>query len=124
MEERLVTFETAKLITEKGFDYRCPVGYSHTGDDKFDGSTWGYFVSTQKLNGSVHAPTQGLVQKWFRDKHKLEVLVMMWRGKWTVSIYELSSKKVFGSGIYEGSKGYKSYEDALEVGISEALKLI
>jgi hypothetical protein len=86
MEEQLITFETAKLAKEKGFDVECLNFYGKE-------ITLGEFELFQCENRcsehknsnntiSVSVPTQALLQKWLREEHKIEVTPMpMFRGK-------------------------------------------
>jgi len=63
MEESTVSFETAKLDKEKGFNqgrFNYPK-YDEEGNVHFIGFNKGY-----------SAPTQSLLQKWLREKHNIE----------------------------------------------------
>ena len=72
-----------------------------------------------------NAPTQSLLQRWLREVHKNEVYVVP---------YSVTNghKMIGGEGFYEVVidkaattwSGYNTYEQALEVGLFEALKLI
>ena len=71
-----------------------------------------------------HAPTQSLLQKWLREKHGIDVLPF----KEQNTIQDLSliyTWTIFNKGIISTiPKGYDTYEQALEKGLQEALKLI
>jgi hypothetical protein len=96
MKEQLITFETAKLAKEKGFDLN-----GHTNDKC--------------------SPSQSLLQKWLRDKFQvhIEIYVQLGFKHWSVSILPMA-KRVKA----EHPSGFTSYEEALEKGLQEALKLI
>ena len=98
MKEQLITFETAKLAKEKGFTIL----------EK------GFYIG---------APTQSLLQKWLREKHNLEVISMhaddfVW---WKVKVRRLSK---VGAEIIKTEMEFNTYEEALESGLHQALKLI
>ena len=64
--EDYVSFETAKLLKEKGFNEEV-ISYYDTGGQ-------GYFISPRECNigtGSVYAaPTIQMAMKWLREIHK------------------------------------------------------
>ena len=93
MKEQLITFETAKLAKEKGFEFH---------------HAW---------------ITQSLLQKWLREQHNLEVISMhaddfVW---WKVKVRRLSK---VGAELIKTEMEFNTYEEALEKGLQEALKLI
>lgn len=103
MEEQLILSETAKLAKEKGFNIRDP-------------KYWYPNV------------TQSLLQKWLREVHKVLVFPFIaWNLiTWGYNIHFIDSKDVYeelDKRVYHGAN-YKSYEEALESGLQEALKLI
>lgn len=84
MEEQLVSFETAKMLKEAGFNIEQKAYY--LGSDK---ELWNdvNFPSVQpsKPEGYISAPTQSLAQKWFREKHKIHI--MMYLGNKPLPMY-------------------------------------
>lgn len=121
MKEQLITFETAKLAKEKGFYWYQPL--SKTGYYHIKTGSYFYFGRHGNLNknNSCSAPTQSLLQKWIREKHKINMLleaypdhywILIW--KWEERKHQLEGPSVTG----------KTYEEALEEGLLEALKLI
>jgi hypothetical protein len=124
MKDELVSFETAKLAKEKGFNWET---------DKL----WANYYSDEPINkwklvnreGSsmgfceYNAPTQSLLQKWLRDNYGLSIEIKTpdgLTGKWNTEIH-----KVRGFGNYlNGSTEFDTYEEALEVGLMEALNLV
>lgn len=153
MKEQLISFDTAKLAKEKGFDistidlwYFKPK-YSkkpdlHKGQTthmrfkcaskSFMGSnTSDYEISRITIEDLLQspskypaekylylAPTQSLLQKWLREKHNIHINPRCQSGKYLYT-YVKETKKSF---IWGGS--YNTYEEALEAGLLEALKLI
>jgi hypothetical protein len=73
----------------------------------------------------MSAPTQSLLQKWLREVHNIDV--------WVNKIGSTNEKKYyfnvmvnnkFVNTTNSNSKTFLKYEEALEVGLQEALKLI
>lgn len=60
MEDTLITFETAELAKEKGFNIPCKHLYDIKTGEYSDGYIFGDVIL---------APTQSLLQKWLRDKY-------------------------------------------------------
>ena len=113
-EDDLVTYETALLAREKGFDIDC--GWKLR---KLDDGT---FTHTNCSDLGVEQPTQSLLQKWLREVNKIMV---------TISDYNFgegfhpSVCKKYDNDHFVGHFGrYSTYEEALEIGLQEALKLI
>lgn len=100
MTEELVTLETAKLLKEKGFN-------------------------------EYHYATQSIAQKWLREIRGVYVWVEPVIGKrWKVSFCDfnvpIEESDWMENEINKGNgyPVYDTYEEALEAGIQEALKLI
>lgn len=64
--EDYVSFETAKLLKEKGFDEYC--GYYNS-----DGEYWEYRVYNHRGEYYISAPTLQMAMKWLREKHHLHI---------------------------------------------------
>jgi len=136
MKEEVISFETAKIAKEKKFpqDIFNTSWYNYFG--KLNGRTdlnengeyvceGRYFQSAkEKANNKSEAylaPRQSLLQKWLREKHNIHI---------TIAYGELSNK--YMGDINQVDKRilidleciYSSYEEALEAGLQEALKLI
>ena len=128
MEEVLVSFGTAKLAKEKLYPqerFKYP---------KY--STDGY-VEYHNCNDGIQVPTQSLLQKWLREKHKIHIHVRHYSdcpeqeinnenydeslGMYGVEISEPNTCHEMD--IFVKSNFY-TYEEALEIGLQEALKLI
>ena len=105
MEDTRVTFETEKLAKEKGCNLEnCTCG--------------GYpdcICSDKRIS-------QSLLAKWLREKYDIDVIINTYRNqnqKYYKYFISEKSKDVIKSEEY-----YNTYEDALEIGLQEALKLI
>lgn len=108
--EQLVNFDTALLAKEKGFNIACNYRYNKFGR------------LTINNDFTCQAPTQSLLQKWLRHVHKIHVSPIFIgpdTNKYQCRIDIENSGK---SAIY--SKWFTSYEECLDAGLQEALKLI
>ena len=117
MNEQLISFETAKLAKEKGLTYNN-VGQSYRPDGRF----------TYGRNDDLFypAPTQSLLQKWLREKHNIHIVVNPTiEMHWTFGLINLGNENIKLNGpIVYNNHDYNTYEEALEIGLQEALKLI
>jgi len=135
MEEQIVTFETAKLAKEKGFDLWVNSAYL---EDKFLYGTISLMEESDsafidimdgiELENHNHfefknrysAPTQSLLQKWLRDKYRILIFPYV----------DFHEKEYFYCSIFPVNgdrfsiENFNTYEKALELGLQEALKLI
>ena len=72
-------------------------------------------------------PTQSLLQKWLREVHKLHVNIIMYE-YWYPEVEIINDRaESYPHPNYEypnGKVDYETYEEALEIGLQEALKLI
>jgi len=141
MKEQLVSFETAKLAKEKGFNICCSYAsynnleelYYHSASNYEGGDSITYEDLIQNSYSNYPASTQSLLQKWFRDIHNIHINITR------VYAYNKTPAIFVGWNIYIGgkdfetdyeinntliSKYFSNYEEALEVGLLEALKLI
>ena len=65
MKEAYVKFETAKLLKEKGFDWKCNISYGSQ-DTLIDYTMYG-FIDEDNL---INAPTQQMACRWLmEEKH-------------------------------------------------------
>ena len=137
MKEELVTFDTAKLAKEKGFNEPVlaiysgnQLGYIQEGDTLF--KKWNHCT-----DATYSAPTQSLLQKWLREVHNIDVVIsperykngvnyMVQAQKWDLNANEEIHPNfvVKGSYWFNDNHEHPTYEEALEKGLQEALKLI
>ena len=77
MEEQLISFETAKLAKEKGFDqFYCCSHYNR--NDVLITDTEGYPNGSRwikYMQDCISAPTQALLQKWLYSKYNMWIRV-------------------------------------------------
>ena len=160
LEEQLISFETAKLAVEKGYNgvigkWRESHYYNHKGE--LDGDVTEQLKESfqikreqnisldeaDKLNPlkSYPASTQSLLQKWLREKNNIHVEInfmsrtLPFHDGYFIILrgigYELNldndsqgNYRPILSEIHGGYEVFDSYEEALEAGLQEALKLI
>ena len=127
MKDELVSFETAKLAKEKGFNIDSSDRLYHTGWYQNEKGEW--FFDT--FLPDLFAPTQSLLQKWLREKGIIVVPIYGYgdNPNWSVHIEVIEWMKkdensVLLSGVDFEPSLYETYEDALEKGLYESLKLI
>lgn len=123
MTEELVTLETAKLLKEKGFNEYCKDVISDKGLMMET-----IFRTSKDLPKSFYScPMQSIAQKWLRETKNLHIeiyrsavgygyaIVKADNGTWQE---DDDSRGPNDGGLWD------TYEEALEAGIQEALKLI
>lgn len=112
--EDYVSFETAKLLKEKGFNpLECGMYYSITTGKR----------TTELLTSLIACPTLQMATKWLREVHNIVIVVtpsMFW-GKYNVSIYKKGNDYPIG---FDGDSLCSSYEEASEVAIKHCLKIL
>ncbi len=126
MTEELVTLETAKLLKEKGFDWKC----EHLIDRnkvirKYD-LPQSMSCCTEIDNEPVEflCPTLYVAQKWLRDTKCLHIEIgYMYGDYWLYDILTIPTHDLIGLSDRPIVR-YNTYEEALEAGIKECLKLI
>ena len=126
MEEQLVSFETAKLAKEKGFNEQCLECYTDKETVYQNNNENILFTNTQLLTNFYSAPTQSLLQKWLREVHMIRVYpTHSTSGSFNFEIYIWDKPNNTGKWSRIGNiSSSKTYEEALEKGLFQALKLI
>lgn len=122
--EDYVSYETAMLLKEKGFDEECYLHYSSNGKMQH----WNY----QSPIDGISAPTIQRAMKWLRKSYNITVLPGVriphticgkieayWAGIWYVPKNN-GGALCFTSPTPEN--GYSSFEEACEAGIKYSLE--
>lgn len=135
MTEQLISFDTALLAKEKGFlpnSARFPYKMKNMyGRCDYDSITGKNCMNINNKNVAF-APSQGILQKWFREKHYVHILISVKRVyeknltkkiKYRFNFYNLNTIEYIPDS-FNRIKYYNTYESALEEGLQEALKLI
>ena len=126
MEEQLVTFETAKLAKEKGFDHvrTNHLPYMLEGDDE------GCIGASIYCKVYANCCTQSFLQKWLREAHNINVWVSSKttdKGNTIFIPHGRTIPDTIKKGLVKDVIAYKTFdnnEEALEFGLQQALKLI
>lgn len=121
MQERLVSFEIAKLLKERGFNYIKPNCF---GDNMAYQLPKGKLINANQgncISGYILAPTLSLVEKWLREEFNIKISIcytyyqvkhkMMWH------IYVLDKYDITRVNSYD-----EDYEKLLEDAILKILE--
>lgn len=150
MKEQLVSIKTAKLAKKQGFNIECGYRYYKV----YEGSTLnrvghtaGDFIPSTIKGGddslgtapTAEAPSQSFLQKWLREEKDILVEVTF-SSRLSRKLYEAAHEKPslnFSWKIYTSIKDpshffpefwtddtFETYEEALEKGLQEALKMV
>lgn len=126
--EDYVSFLTAKLLKEKGFDGTCRAFWkdwngqtmlchcsrSHVFDWCHNSMLEKYYNDNEETN--IAAPTLQMAMKWLREVHKLHILCYMKWKTWKFEIEEIQNCE----SDYD-KNGFASYEEAVETAIKYCL---
>lgn len=125
MQEQLILFETAKLAKEKGFKVNNSEDFYFYNEKHYPEYPRRFEYLRVGYDDDLIAPTQSLLQKWLREKHNIIVISDLVTG-FSDSTYSwnIYTKNNIWSLTGFTAKVYDSYEEALEAGLLEALKLI
>ena len=143
MEEQLISYETAKLAKEKGFDEKVYREYDKSGylrcTSKSADVVLGPYDELLKST-EYPAPTQSLLQRWLREVHNCFIDILphrdgdsknkQWKSKkdvfWTVEVdYYGKNFEINLTNNADFTQHFnKTYEEALEIGLYQALLLI
>lgn len=121
IEESYVSFETARLLKDAGFDVPCTSQYT---ENEF---AWENLRKTDfnKSDYVFSRPTQALAERWLREVHGIHVgidlaYIKPMTGKWICFIRFTDDC----GNPYCSTEWFDRYEEALETGLREAIKLI
>ena len=117
IEEAYVSFETAKLLKEKGFDEICSLGYGNNGIihpiPQIKNSELEHFLP------KYSCPTQQMAMRWLREVHNIDIVVFHEKLPhdcyWARVEQDLYTQ-------HEQEPTYKSYEESTEEAIQYSLK--
>lgn len=146
MTEELVTLETAKLLKEKGFNEQTLFAYKNNGDLYQDPNrikliynsmpvpdlckefylcvSCGPCYKCRKAVYLTSAPSQSAAQKWLRETKNIHVEISyMYENYWLYDILTIPTHDLIGLSDRPIVR-YNTYEEALEAGLQETLKLI
>ena len=124
--EDYVSFETAKLLEEKGFEYNPDESYW-----LIDANNTMYWISSigaydyvdvptesfQRPKNGYRLVTQAMAMKWLREVHHIFIRVIQ-------SHIEYCACEIYYNRVshYEFQESFNSYEEAAEAGIKYCLE--
>ena len=118
--EQYVDFNTAKMLKKAGFDVPCTSQYTegkciwNVGyPDNFNQDEFGY-----------SRPTQALAARWLREVYGIMIVSFFddYMSKWYYVIDGVKKQSVIK--CVQSASDYDNYEEAIEEGLQEALRLI
>lgn len=127
--EQYVSFETAKMLKEAGFDGLCQAFYYRARN----GRRTLYLLSSIGYSDSPNeylAPTQAMAARWLREVHNVHVQVEVHKSFhdtekviWIYDLYVKVNDCYVEREPWKNTDGvYYSYEECLEAGIQDAIK--
>ena len=119
--EDYVSFETAKLLKEKGYCNVSIVFYKENGELIHYKVPLNYKGISDTLGVFYEAPTLQMAMKWLREVHNIAIVLtpsMFW-GKYNVTIYKRNNEYPFG---FNEDSLISSYEEASEAAIKYCLE--
>ena len=139
MQDQLISFETAKLAKEKGF--KIPTTVMYKGNEKSYGHNNEWGIDEKRLDGKFpytnqqwySIPTQSLLQKWLREVHNIHVNIFCdydrkdetYNTYWNCNIILLNWGEDREQYVASKIRNFNNkFEEAYEIGLQEALKLI
>lgn len=130
IEEQFVSFDTARLLKEAGFDVPCTSQYT-------EGMVvWNveYPYNFNQDDFGYSRPTQALVARWLREVYGLHVMINPYYDCSVDADGEIVDKRMYwgymilyaatGNLAEDNDERFDNYEQALEVGLQEVIKLI
>lgn len=118
MREQLVSLNVARLLREKGFRLITLCYYDEEESIIYNPGDWNAPLFKGKINS---APTQSLAQKWLREEKDIIVIVNYNCVGCAVWNYKIFTNK---TDIRISDTSFSTYEEALEAGLIETLKLV
>jgi len=130
MKEKIISFETAKLAKELGFDIplRQENNVYNTLNKNIDKKLRSNQIknwNNSKYINICSAPTQSLLQKWLREKHNINVITIpkLWNEGVIYYYYDIYTIEYIIA--YKRSmQNFKTYEKAFEEGLYDALLIL
>ena len=125
--EDYVSFETAKLLKEKGFDERVKSYYTESGLE-------GYMLAlkatknTELGNEFISRPTLQMTMKWLRENFNMNPVPYALSIGWAFDVFDLSDrditgcKKLYSMDFPTKNACYETYEEAAEAAIKYCLE--
>lgn len=133
MTEQFITFATAKLARSKGYDEKDTHVYFEYATDKGILRKSHYATSQNSdidFGCSCTGCQQSLLQKWLRERHRIDVEAYSCAGGYNWTLAKSFNSDYFSGGTHiadsdmtgpNNAGGWDTYEEALEAGLTNAL---
>lgn len=116
MKDKIIDFITADQAANRGFNAKCSHAYNNLGE----------LVKCKGRNSEFHtlvaACSQSLLQKWLREVHKIDISVVPTKSEGYFASVSWVRDEIFNN--FDIDSGFETYEQSLEKGLQESLKLI
>ena len=112
--EDYVSFETAKLLKEKGFNEPCLKQYYNNGEL----SNVSIEAKYNTIDNQVSAPTLQMAMKWLREVYDIDISIIPIRS------HKEYLPRIESATISHDAIPWRKYEEACEAAIKYCLKLI
>ena len=124
--EDYVSFETAKLLKEKGFDEYCLKNYQSSDKELHD---WKWELSYKRNSDGNRntkdcaAPTFQMAMKWLREVKGLYIdIITLSPLEFNFSIVVVTPERTYLDNACEGGECYLNHQDACEAAIKYCLE--
>ena len=142
IEESYVSFDTAKLLKEAGFDLSCRGVYVTDRTGYYEFREYDNKQTTDDLCWNTEdgfqyeylAPTQALAARWLREVYGLHVMISPYYDCSVDAEGEIVDKQMHwgymilyaatGNLAEDNDERFDNYEQALEAGLQKVIKLI
>ena len=129
MKDTLITFETAKLAKEHGFDFPVKNAYWRNIENNYvEVDNLDDFPNSVMEGHNYSRPSQTVLRKWLRMEHFIHIIIIPYGFMGGEDL--INHDNTFSYFIYDNDKyitdgvDFLTYEDALEIALREALKLV
>lgn len=125
IKEAYVSFETAKLLKEKGFDGECSSWYSTKGSQYYNIDS--YEVDLDGITKLCSSPTQQMAMQYLRKEHDIHIETKAYphednRFYWCYMIKKMQNNgMLFGYYSIKNKAGFDTYEEAVEAALKYCL---
>jgi len=138
MKDELITFDTAKLAKEKGFNWDVSNAFVIRGkrveeEDSYhynhNGTLYLNPLKDNTVTEIISRPTQSLLQRWLREEHDIHIVITtgeFFKNETETAFWglEVSIIGAANASFIERDDFEGTYEQALEKGLYQALLLI
>jgi len=124
MRDESVTFKTAILAKKIKFGEECTNYYGKSFANNKKDNLWYEPEGVYNNKTTLACPTQNLLQRWLREKHNIHIALNNDDLNWNYQLFDLTQCNEEYNHLTGSFAGYKSYEEALEEGLYQALTLI